>query len=64
MVLRRIPDLPREWIQVDLESKASLHKYRFLPQAIKMVQNYGLKKIIHIYVQDPVATRNMLVPPI
>ncbi len=64
VVLGRIPDLPREWIQADLESKAGFHKYRFLPQAIKMVQNYGLKKSIHSYAQDPVAIRNMLTQPI
>lgn len=63
VVLRRIPDLPREWIQADLDNKASFHKYRFLPKGIKMVQDYGLKKSIHSYAQDPVATRKLLQEP-
>jgi hypothetical protein len=60
VVIRRIPDLPREWIQADLDTKAQFDKYRFLPQAIKMVQSYGLKKCIQAYEEDPVATRSLL----
>ncbi|MGB3211669.1 MAG: hypothetical protein WBB19_13280 [Desulforhopalus sp.] len=64
VVIRRIPDLPPELIQADLETKASFHKYRLLPRAIKMVQDYGLKKSIHSYAQDPVATRDLLNEPL
>jgi hypothetical protein len=60
VVIRRIPDLPREWIQADLDTKTQFDKYRFLPQAIKMVQSYGLKECIQAYEQDPVATRYLL----
>ncbi|MCP4340470.1 MAG: hypothetical protein GY799_16670 [Desulfobulbaceae bacterium] len=63
VVIRRIPDLPREWIQADLETKAQFPKYRFLPKAIKMVEDFGLKKSIHSYAQDPVATRSLLIEP-
>lgn len=60
IVIRRIPDLPREWIQADLDTKAQFPKYRFLRQAIKMVEDFGLKKSIEFYAQDPVATRILL----
>jgi len=60
IVIRRIPDLPREWIQADLDTKAQFPKYRFLRQAIKMVEDFGLKKSIDSYAQDPVATRMLL----
>ena len=60
VVLRRIPDLPREWIRTDLETKAHFPKYRLLPRAIKLVQDFGLKESIQLYRQDPVATRNLL----
>ena len=63
VVIRRIPDLPREWIQADLDTKAQFDKYRFLPRAIKMVQSYGLKKCIQAYEEDPVATRGLLEEP-
>lgn len=63
VVIKRIPDLPREWIQADLDTKANFPKYRFLPQAIKMIKGYGLKESIHLYGQDPVATRNLLNEP-
>ena len=60
IVIRRIPDLPKEWIQADLDTKAQFPKYRFLRKAIKMVEDYGLKKSINTYAQDPVATRILL----
>ena len=60
IVIRRIPDLPRGWIQADLDTKAQFPKYRFLRQAIKMVEDFGLKKSIDSYAQDPVATRILL----
>lgn len=60
VVLGRIPDLPPEWIQADLDTKAQFHKYRFLLRAIKMVQGNGLKKSILLYEQDPVAARRSL----
>jgi hypothetical protein len=63
VVIRRIPDLPLEWIQADLDTKAQFHKYRFLPRAIKMVEDYGLKESINAYAQDPAATRNLLTEP-
>lgn len=63
VVIRRIPNLPREWIQADLETKAQFPKYRFLPKAIKMVEDFGLKKSIHSYAQDPVGTRSLLIEP-
>jgi hypothetical protein len=63
VVIRRIPDLPREWIQADLDTKANFHKYRFLPQAIKMVQGFGIMESIHNYEKDPVATRDLLNEP-
>ena len=63
VVIKRIPDLPREWIQADLDTKATFPKYRLLPRAIKMVKDYGLKKSIHAYAQDPVATRSLLNEP-
>lgn len=58
--MRRIPDLPRAWIQADLETKANFPKYRLLPRAIQLVQDFGLKESIQLYRQDPVATRNLL----
>jgi hypothetical protein len=63
VVIRRIPDLPREWIQADLDTKANFPKYRFLPRAIKMVQGHGIKQCILDYEQDPVATRDLLNEP-
>ncbi|KJS00035.1 MAG: hypothetical protein VR65_14045 [Desulfobulbaceae bacterium BRH_c16a] len=63
VVIKRIPDLPREWIQADLDTKAKFPKYRFLPKAIKMIKGYGLKESIHLYGQDPVATRHLLNEP-
>ncbi len=60
VIIKRIPYLPPEWIQADLDTKAKFDKYRLLPQAIKMVQDYGLKKSIRIYEQDPNTTRTLL----
>lgn len=63
LVIQRVPDLPREWIQDDLDTKAKFPKYRFLQKAIKMVKEYGLKESIHLYAQDPVAARNLFNEP-
>lgn len=63
VVIGRIPDLPQEMIQADLDTKAQFSKYRFLPKAIKMVQGYGVKECIHLYERDPLATRGILNEP-
>jgi hypothetical protein len=60
VVIRRIPDLPRAWIEDDLVTKAKFPKYRLLPRAIKLVRDFGLKESIQLYRQDPVAARKLL----
>jgi len=63
VVIKRVPDLPMEWIRADLETKARFGKYRLLPKAIALVENHGLKESIQLYAQDPVAFRALLNAP-
>lgn len=63
VVIKRIPDLPREWIYADLETKAAFAKYHLLPIGIEVVENYGIKESIHLYMDDPFAFRAMLNVP-
>lgn len=63
VILTRIPDLPSEWITKDLETKATFHKYRYLPKGIEFVKKNGLKQSILLYSQDPAACRDLLTDP-
>lgn len=63
VVFTRVPDLPPEWIEADLETKSRFHKYRFLPRGIDLVESHGLKEIIHLYASDPYAFRALLTEP-
>lgn len=60
VVISRVPDLPREWIKADLEVKSRFHKYRFLAKGIGLVESHGLKEIIDLYEQNPMALRALL----
>lgn len=60
VLIKRIPDLPQEWIQSDLAVKDRFPKYRHLRKAIKLVQGLGLKKSIDMYARNPVAFRRLL----
>jgi hypothetical protein len=63
VVIKRIPDLPMEWVLADLATKARFDKYHLLPKGIAVVENHGLKESIHLYSQDPSAFRALLVEP-
>lgn len=63
VVIKRIPDLPREWIHADLETKAAFDKYHLLPKGIEVVESHGLKESIHLYMRDPFAFRTLLSVP-
>lgn len=63
VVIKRIPDLPMAWVLADLETKSRFHKYHLLPKGIEVVESHGLKESIHLYSQDPIAFRALLVEP-
>jgi len=63
VVIKRIPDLPMAWVLSDLETKSRFHKYHLLPKGIEVVETHGLKESIHLYSQDPIAFRDLLVHP-
>lgn len=60
VVIKRIPDLPRKWIEADLDTKDRFRKYRHLRKAITLVQTYGLRKAIKLYTEDPNRFRDLL----
>jgi hypothetical protein len=60
VVIKRIPDLPLEWIEADLNTKDGFQKYRHLRKAIELVESYGIRKTIELYTQDPNHFRGLL----
>ncbi len=60
VVLKRIPDLPQEWIEADLSTKDGFEKYRHLRRAIEVVRQQGLRESIEMYSRDPKRFRELL----
>ncbi len=53
VILPRIPDLPKEWIEADLHVKSGYEKYRWLPRAIDLAKEHGTETIIDWYQKEP-----------
>jgi len=60
VIIKRIPDLPREWIEEDLSTKDGFEKYRHLRRAIEVVRQRGLRDSIELYSRDPKRFRELL----
>lgn len=61
VIFKRFPDLPRKWVEEDLNSKDRYEKYRHLHKAIELIPDLGIKMSIDMYARDPETFRTLLV---